>query len=294
MSGLSNSLSQLDSHTSQSDEYGEEDNNRSEDDDGVVDIDLPDHACSYCGIFDASCVVKCVESNKWFCNGRGNTSASHIIQHLVRSKHNKVSLHPESPLGETILECYNCGCKNAFLLGFISAKNDSVVVLLCREPCLSIGALKDMDWDLSQWMPLIEDRAFLSWLVKVPAEKEQLRARQITTSQINKLEDMWRENPNANIEDLERPGVDEEVHETILHYEDGYQFQNILAPLVKMEAEYDRRLKENQKQENLTVEWDISLSNKYVYCFAYHMNIEFDIFLDVLLNLISTSVMNQM
>jgi regulator of nonsense transcripts 1 len=39
------------------------------------------------------------------------------------------------------------------------AKNDSVVVLLCREPCLSIGGLKDMDWDLSQWMPLIEDRS---------------------------------------------------------------------------------------------------------------------------------------
>lgn len=49
----------------------------------------------------------------------------------------------------------------------MQAKSDSVVVLLCREPCLSMGALKDMDWDLSQWMPLIEDRAFLPWLVKV-------------------------------------------------------------------------------------------------------------------------------
>ena len=145
-------------------------------------------------------------------------------------------LHPDSPLGETILECYNCGCRNVFLLGFIpvsdvgterekargcqirrggatgrfettfprlttqieamasvaagkttltfpppslstsflsfsrgdaQAKSDSVVVLLCREPCLSMGALKDMDWDLAQWMPLIEDRAFLAWLVKV-------------------------------------------------------------------------------------------------------------------------------
>ncbi len=41
-----------------------------------------------------------------------------------------------------------------------------MVVLLCREPCLSLGALKDMDWDLAQWMPLVEDRAFLPWLVK--------------------------------------------------------------------------------------------------------------------------------
>lgn len=100
-----------------------------------------------------------------------------------------------------------------------------------------------MDWDLTQWMPLIEDRSFLSWLVKVPSEKEQLRARQITTSQINKLEELWRENPTANIFDLERPGVDEEVQPTLLRYEDGYNFQNILAPLVKLEAEYDRRVR---------------------------------------------------
>lgn len=76
-------------------------------------------------------------------------------------------LHKDSPLGETILECYNCGCRNVFLLGFISAKTDNVVVLLCREPCLSVNALKDMNWDLSQWCPLIDDRCFLPWLVKV-------------------------------------------------------------------------------------------------------------------------------
>jgi regulator of nonsense transcripts 1 len=55
-------------------------------------------------------------------------------------------LHKDGPLGETQLECYNCGCRNAFLLGFIPAKADSVVVLLCRQPCASQSALKDMNW----------------------------------------------------------------------------------------------------------------------------------------------------
>jgi len=68
-----------------------------------------------------------------------------------------------------------------------------------------------MDWDLTQWMPLIEDRAFLPWLVKVPSDKEQMRSRQITTSQINKLEELWRDNPSATIADLDRPGVDQDV-----------------------------------------------------------------------------------
>ena len=48
-------------------------------------------------------------------------------------------------------------------------------------------------------------------------------------------------------------GLDEEAQPTLLRYEDGYNYQNILAPLVKLEAEYDRRVKENQKQEDLTV-----------------------------------------
>lgn len=239
------------------------------DEDGFVEVELPEYACTYCGLSDQSCVVKCVESGKWFCNGRGNTSASHIIQHLVRSKNKTVCLHPDSPLGETLIECYNCGSRNVFLMGFIPAKNDSVVVLLCREPCLSMGALKDMDWDLTQWMPLIEDRAFLPWLVKVPSEKEQLRAKQITTTQINKLEELWRENPDATVFDIDQPGVDEEAQPTLLNYEDGYHYQNILAPLVKLEAEYDRRLKENQKQEDICVRWDRSLSSKRVAWFFF-------------------------
>lgn len=63
-----------------------------------------------------------------------------------------------------------------FLLGFISAKTESVVVLLCREPCLSVNALKDMNWDLSQWCPLIDDRCFLQWLVKVGIFHHQFQA----------------------------------------------------------------------------------------------------------------------
>lgn len=88
--------------------------------------------CSYCSIHDPATVVMCNTCKKWFCNGRGNTSGSHIINHLVRAKHKEVTLHSEGPLGETVLECYSCLNRNVFVLGFIPAKADSVVVLLCR------------------------------------------------------------------------------------------------------------------------------------------------------------------
>ncbi|MGH0129966.1 UNVERIFIED_CONTAM: hypothetical protein FKN15_055829 [Acipenser sinensis] len=230
--------------------------------------DLPVHACSYCGIHDPACVVYCNTSKKWFCNGRGNTSGSHIVNHLVRAKCKEVTLHKDGPLGETVLECYNCGCRNVFLLGFIPAKADSVVVLLCRQPCASQSSLKDINWDSSQWQPLIQDRCFLSWLVKIPSEQEQLRARQITAQQINKLEELWKENPSATLEDLEKPGVDEEPQHVLLRYEDAYQYQNIFGPLVKLEADYDKKLKESQTQDNITVRWDLGLNKKRIANFS--------------------------
>ena len=46
--------------------------------------------------------------------------------------------------------------------------------------------------DPNQWQPLIQDRQFLAWLVKVPSDQDQLRARQISAQQINKLEELWK------------------------------------------------------------------------------------------------------
>ncbi|CAH3109622.1 unnamed protein product [Porites lobata] len=231
--------------------------------------DLPAYACRYCGVHDPASVVQCIQCKKWFCNGRGNTAGSHIVNHLVRAKHKEVTLHKDGPLGETILECYNCACRNVFLLGFIPAKADSVVVLLCRQPCATQSNSKDMNWDQAQWQPLINDRCFLSWLVKVPPDEDQLRARQISAQQINKLEELWKDNPEARLEDLDKPGVDDEPQQVLLRYEDAYQYQNIFGPLVKLEADYDKKLKESQTQDNIVVRWDIGLNKKRIAYFTF-------------------------
>ncbi|TRY66918.1 hypothetical protein TCAL_04359 [Tigriopus californicus] len=238
----------------------------------LVEGEVPATACKYCGIHDPASVVLCAICQKWFCNGRGNTSGSHIVNHLVRAKHKEVILHKDGPLGETILECYSCGTRNVFVLGFIPAKADSVVILLCRHPCSSQNALKDMNWEQDQWRPLIHDRSFLSWLVKVPSDAEQLRARQISATQMNKLEDMWKDNVEADFVDLEAPGRDDEPAQVLLRYEDGYQYQNIFGPLVKLEADYDKKWKESQTQENIDVRWDQGLNKKRIAYFNLPKN----------------------
>lgn len=68
---------------------------------------------------------------------------------------------------------------------------------------------------------------FLSFLkrllLQIPSEQEQLRARQISAQQINKVEELWKTNPDASFEDLEKPGVDDEPQPVAIKYEDAYQ-----------------------------------------------------------------------
>lgn len=159
----------------------------------------------YCTIHDPKCVVKCYRCNLWFCNHKTHGSTSHIVSHLVKSKHKEVVLHKDGPLGETLLECYNCGCRNVFVLGFVPTKNDSVIVLLCRNTCFNQYKMKDINNQSIEWQPLIHDRSFLDWLVNKPSPEDAAKAIQISVSQIIHLEELMKVDPKASVKDAETP-----------------------------------------------------------------------------------------
>ena len=128
--------------------------------------------------------------------------------------------------------------------------------------------LEEMNWNPDEWLPLIKDGEFRDWLVKRPAEKDLLRARRVTRDQIVKLEDIWKTNAKAKLEDLGKNGEEDSVTHILPCYEDGFQYQNIFGPLVKMEADEDKMMKENQTQEGLSLErWDRSLKKNHVAVF---------------------------
>lgn len=325
---------------------GETDAASEEDDEERVQ-ELPEHACQYCGIHHPGCVIQCAHADckRWFCNGKAGTKAtSHIITHMVRNKHKEVVLHKDCPLGEMPLECYQCGARNIFMLGFISAKTDNVVVILCRDPCAqqaSLGSVSSQnidssgsgsasgtssgghssssnvggssnnsssmggggggssnpsgigdDWDLSQWQPLIEERALLNWLVKFPGDSELSRSRLVTIGMINRLEETWKKDPKAKMNSGAGSGsggknganggnmMDEEEdeaarrarempHPVLPSYDDAYHYQDIFGPLVQMEADNDKSVKESQTQEGIIVRWDVGLSSKPVAWFSF-------------------------
>jgi regulator of nonsense transcripts 1 len=95
-------------------------------------------------------------TGKWFCNGNVNPGGTCIVQHLVRGRYKEVRLHPESALGNTILECYHSGSRNVFALGFVPVKADDTMVLLTRDTLPTATCVKDLDLDLSLWEPIIQ------------------------------------------------------------------------------------------------------------------------------------------
>ena len=56
---------------------------------------------------------------------------------------------------------------------------------------------------------------------------------------------------------------------SLCRYQDAYQYQNIFGPLVKLEADYDRKLKESQTQDNIVVHWTIGLNRKHIAMFKF-------------------------
>ncbi len=59
------------------------------------------------------------------------------------------------------------------------------------------------------------------------------------------------------------------VKQVTLRYEDAYQYQHTFAPLVKMEADYDKRVKEAQSQEGINLRWDVALNKKRIAYFYF-------------------------
>ena len=210
-------------------------------------------ACQYCGVSKPGCLVRCNRSGKWFCNGSSGTVGSHIVHHLVRSKNREVTLHPENALGDLALECYNCGTRNVFLLGFVPSTG-GVVVLLCREPCLHNNTLRDMDWDLDQWQPLVEERKLLKWLVPPPKRGTELRP--IKGVEALRLEELWAEKPDARLEDVHAMSEEEEVEPVQMRYKDGSEYRKGWGELVQMEMDHDRALLERCAMSGVTLRWE--------------------------------------
>ncbi|KAK9048608.1 hypothetical protein SSX86_032427 [Deinandra increscens subsp. villosa] len=86
----------------------------------------------------------------------------------------------------------------------------------------------------------------------VPSETEQLRGIQKSAQQISKVEELWKTNPKASLEDLEKPGVDDEPQPIVIKYP-AYCGSNI-----SLKVPYTGTLHTvDQKRRLLTVKYEL-------------------------------------
>jgi regulator of nonsense transcripts 1 len=238
---------------------------------GVDKEDLPEYACAYCGFHDTLSCAMCTTCNRWFCNGRDNTSGSHIVTHMVVAKHTSIKLHSDGPLGDGPLECFVCGARNIFSLGFIPSKEESVVVIICREPCLHSQTLRDMDWEASAWLPLIEEKRLLPWLCSVPASKDRQEqgVRHITNNDCREIENLWKVNANMTATDFMRGARAEDSTALTLpqipfQFRDGNHYADVILQFINAECNTSREISESLSLTNMTIAWSIGLQRRKI------------------------------
>eukprot|EP00768_Dysnectes_brevis_P005704 gnl/Dysnectes_brevis/4232_a5601_342.p1 GENE.gnl/Dysnectes_brevis/4232_a5601_342~~gnl/Dysnectes_brevis/4232_a5601_342.p1 ORF type:complete len:881 (+),score=408.29 gnl/Dysnectes_brevis/4232_a5601_342:57-2699(+) len=211
--------------------------------------------CSYCSMTHQPSLVRCDGCHRWFCNETQGTLGSHIITHLVKSKHKAISLSTSSPIGDSEIACCQCQCTNVFQLGFVPSRVDRKVILLCRESCLH-SFTRSEEWDIEKWRPLIEERKLIDWLAE-EAPEGCPGMRQVTYRRVEGLEAAWRQ----CIDDSEPEEVIEPVHQEKLEpvplaFSSPAHHRSIFSALLAREAEHDRLSKEALCMGGMAVRWE--------------------------------------
>ena len=213
-------------------------------------------SCAYCGLSSETHLAQCLECKKWFCNGKLDAySPSHIIFHLTKSKHKEVFLSEASQVGEITLQCYNCACKNIFLLGFLESKEGGNGFIVCREPCFTKWKIDDTYFDKTKWAPLINEKKLLDWIVKEPKSDSELRiVQRVNIRKMSKFEEKWEK--EKLLSSQEKPKFLINFLKSVkLCYKDGQDYLEIFEPLISAEEEYDRKLKETQKKLDINIKF---------------------------------------
>ncbi|WPK25223.1 hypothetical protein PUMCH_002529 [Australozyma saopauloensis] len=218
-------------------------------------------SCAYCGLESSQSVVKCGNCHKWFCNGKGKLGTSHIVIHMIQSKHNSVMLQESSPLGAETLECYNCEVKNVFTLGFVAAKQDLMVVLLCRMPC---AHQRDINWATDDWQPLVDDRALLPWVAPFPSPEESANARDVLIDEVRQVEALWKLNKDVSLEEVVKNSEPRKLLPVLLRSQDGAIYHNSYIPLIEAETAAEKASTESQVWDLSSIEWSENSAGAHI------------------------------
>ena len=190
--------------------------------------------CLYCETPTENCLGKCEECNHLFCNGLSEeNSYSHIIYHLKKSGHRKISLFPHN----SVLKCNDCELLNPFDLFVQNNK------FYCSNHKQNESVrLVDNDRIINQILPVST----------LKTDKERLK-------NCNFEQMKTRENLISSIE------TDENIRKIKQKYFDANDYFHTYRPLIKTELEFCKILYETRKEIDIYLRYD-NINNQRV-CF---------------------------
>ncbi|OQV18741.1 ATP-dependent helicase NAM7 [Hypsibius exemplaris] len=206
----------------------------------------PDSCCSYCGQDESATMVKCMDCNKWFCNGTSETKTrngtqkeSHIIIHLRASKHHRSIAVYDTSDQLTAIRCTGPDCDetNCFDMGTVVDPDKSLLACCLCRPC----AIQMKKFGSSDWLILVDChnpalKCIREELVAVPG-----RCRRISAKDIADKERKWLLQANG----IQVPGEtfepSQEVLETFNNTDDYIEHFHDLVSLERDLTEMETR-----------------------------------------------------
>ena len=128
-------------------------------------------SCVYCGCKAQDCLAQCPSTGFYLCNGKGQTSQSHIIHYLRSTQLDRIQLPESNDFHNVPLRCYVCECENIFRLGFVTS-TDGAIYIVCRSPCQFDEVMVSHGVSNPVFVPIVANNEIYSGIVRIPKPDE--------------------------------------------------------------------------------------------------------------------------
>lgn len=201
--------------------------------------------CAYCGCSNIKCLAKCSTTGLYFCNGKGVTTKSHILHHLQKIQSDEIELPEGNPFASASQECYVCGSKNVFKLGFLQIP-DGTLYYVCRSPCQFDERFHRKDGE-NLFQPLVTENQILPQLVNVPEPEEYTKIPISKTIEITEMA--------LRIISSTRSRVGHAYGQAQTEYNSVQDYVRIMDSFVEIEHQEIQNQEQNRRYGTLSFQW---------------------------------------
>ena len=205
--------------------------------------------CEYCGCQAVDCLARCVKTGLYFCNGKGDTSTSHIVHYLRSNALTQFTVPDSNSWAQVDLKCYVCESRNVYNLGFLPSE-DGQLYLVCRTPCQYDASMIERNVNNEAFRPIISNGEILNDMVRVPKPDEyekvtMERVHAVNTAILEKLG-----------EKAEKAAEDGGLSHAKLRYESREEFCDIMEAFVNAEKGANEALEKRNVFRVSNLKWN--------------------------------------